>query len=526
MLNSYFGFSCSPFENTLDQQFLFLSECHEEVIAALLYFIREKKSFALVCGDVGTGKTMIVHYVLANLPPSVLPILIPYPDVEYIEILRYIARVLNVNPEGKGILELTDELKAALTRTRLDGKQVVLIIDEAHLLSKSSLEYIRLASNIETTENKLLQTLLIGQNELSHKLRGRDMRQFRQRISINRVLCPMSPSETIAYTDHRLKIAGSSFDRCFDAGCRKPLYEMTGGVPRSINRLCDTALLICMTERRDKVTRRILNKARDAIDSDIVRVPEAPVSAAFFHSKKFKAAFATVALILLIVFGVLGYGERLKAWFYGPDVRKEANTAVEEQRAPASEETSRVNPPAPAGKDGSSDPMRGPGDVPDPMSAPASPPVPPGETEAIDNPDKGVTEHDNVSSPGMETGSSPAAPEKTETEGQAADKNHESARIPGDGADQKAASETVTPDAAIQGTPAEEITSESSDFIIVTVKKGESLNQIAARWFPEDPESGKKSILAANPQIDDEDLILAGQTLRLPKPMGAGLEEK
>src|SRR5208337_5534701 len=106
MYNPYFNFSCSPFENTLDQRFLFLSESHEEVIAALLYFVREKKSFALVCGDVGTGKTMIVHHLLDKLPGSVQPILIPYPDVEYIEILRYIARVLKVNHEGRGVLEL------------------------------------------------------------------------------------------------------------------------------------------------------------------------------------------------------------------------------------------------------------------------------------------------------------------------------------------------------------------------------------------------------------------------------------
>ena len=172
MYNPYFNFSCSPFENTLDQQFLFLSESHEEVIAALLYFVKEKKSFALVCGDVGTGKTMIVHHLLGKLPRSVKPILIPYPDVEYIEILRYIARVLKINPEGKGVLDLTDEVKAALTKASLDGEQVVLIIDEAHLLSIGSLEHIRLLSNIEITENKLLQILLIGQNELSHKLRG------------------------------------------------------------------------------------------------------------------------------------------------------------------------------------------------------------------------------------------------------------------------------------------------------------------------------------------------------------------
>src|SRR5208283_5329105 len=139
MYNSYFNFSCSPFENTLDQRFLFLSESHEEVIAALLYFIHEKKGFALVCGDVGTGKTMIIHHLIGRLPRSVEPILIPYADVEYIEILRYIARILKINLEGKGILDLTDDIKAALLERSLDGQQVVLIVDEAHLLSIGSL---------------------------------------------------------------------------------------------------------------------------------------------------------------------------------------------------------------------------------------------------------------------------------------------------------------------------------------------------------------------------------------------------
>ena len=139
MYNPYFNFSCSPFENNLDQQFLYFSEGHEEVIASLLYFVQEKKGFALVCGDVGTGKTMIIHHLIDRLPRSVEPILIPYADVEYIEILRYIAQILKINPEGKGILDLTEDIKAVLTKASRDGRQVVLIVDEAHLLSIGSL---------------------------------------------------------------------------------------------------------------------------------------------------------------------------------------------------------------------------------------------------------------------------------------------------------------------------------------------------------------------------------------------------
>jgi len=320
MYNSYFNFSCSPFENTLDQRFLFLSESHEEVIAALLYFVKEKKSFALVCGDVGTGKTMIVHHLLSQLPESVKPILIPYSDVEYVEILRYIALMLKIDPQGKGVLDLADEVKAALTKANLDGQQVVLIIDEAHLLSTGSLEHIRLLSNTEVTEDKLLQILLIGQNELSHKLRRREMRQLSQRINVNRFLSPISTSETIEYIDHRLRVAGSGFDKCFEPSCKKLIYKMTGGIPRSINRLCDTALLICMSEKGHMVTGKVLEKANDALHSDVIMVPKENKLGRFFSVKKFnikklKPALADGATVLLLVlmFLLLGlvFGEFL-----------------------------------------------------------------------------------------------------------------------------------------------------------------------------------------------------------------------
>ena len=358
MYNPYFRFSCSPFENTLDQRFLFFSECHDEVIEALLYFVKEKKSFALVCGDVGTGKTMIVHHLLGNLPGSVKPILIPYPDVEYAEILRYIARVLEINPEGKEVLGLADEVRAVLKEASLSGKQVILIIDEAHLLSIKSLEDIRLLSNIEVTEHNLLQILLIGQNELSHKLHRRDMRQLRQRISVNRFLSPMSASETIAYVDHRLRVVGSSFDKCFVSACKDLIFKMTDGVPRNINRLCDTALLVCMTEKRDTVTGRMLKKAHDALQTDVILVPKDSKSKSFdaregdneFGEKKsglnrLNPAFAGVVVLFILALVALGYwgnlGENLKARLYGPGPAKAVVTNIEKSLPPASESVER-----------------------------------------------------------------------------------------------------------------------------------------------------------------------------------------
>ncbi|MGO9021229.1 MAG: AAA family ATPase [Syntrophobacteraceae bacterium] len=543
MYNSYFGFSCSPFENTLDQRFLFLSESHEEVIAALLYFVQEKKSFALVCGDVGTGKTMIVHHVLSSLLPSVQPILVPYPDVEYMEILRYIARVLKINPEGKGILDLTDEVKAALTKTSLDGKQFVLIIDEAHLLSIGSLEYIRLLSNIEVTENKLLQILLIGQNELSHKLHRRDMRQLRQRINVNRFLSPMSPSETIEYIDHRLGVAGSSFDKCFQSSCKKPIYKMTGGVPRSINRLCDTALLVCMSERGDKVAGRIIQKAHDALHSDVILAPKASKPGRSFSDKKFgvkkfsdrkfgvekfsdiklKPALAGGALVLLLALVFFDYrgklSENLKGWLDGSGPPKAVNTLVQKPLSSVPEVKSEEIPkPSRAEEKSASSNMPGLVTPQTPGPAQESPEVIPKEgAMKID------TASPVVEEPSVGESANPAPTGESPANGQNSNADRESTQSQSENVDKKITAKGGNPNGEAQDLRTGERALGPSDFFTVTVKKGESLFKIAARWFPEDPAFGEKSILSANPRIHDKNRILMGQILRIPKSQIEGL---
>jgi general secretion pathway protein A len=308
MYNNYFGFSDSPFENNLDQRFLFFSAGHKEVAAALFYFIKWKKGFALVCGDVGTGKTMLINFLLSKLPDSVHPIMITNPDVGYIEILRYVAGILKIDARGKGGLDLGDLVKAALVEASRKGERFVLIIDEAHLLPDESIEHIRLLSNIEIQERKLFQILLLGQYELSYKLNRPEMRQFRQRININRFLAPMDAAETIQYIDHRLKMAGASFDACFEPHCRPLIFKMTKGVPRSINQLCDSALLVCMTEKLQKVNRKVLKKADAALRSDILFTPRSHAGSASLFWKTIRplAAFGAGAMILALL-GIYGY---------------------------------------------------------------------------------------------------------------------------------------------------------------------------------------------------------------------------
>ena len=274
MYTSYFGFADSPFENNLDQRFLFLTEDHKEVLAALLYFIKENKAFAILCGDVGTGKTMLLNSFIDRLPTSYHPIVISNPSVEFREILDYVARTLGLEAPGMNVLEVIDEVKKALLAAQIEKKFYFVVIDEAHLLSDRSLDDIRLLSNIESHDRKLLQILLVGQYELSYKLQRPQMRQLRQRITINRFLSSMDFDETSRYINYRLKMVGSRFKSCFEADCLPLIYKITDGVPRQINHLCDNALLVCKAEDRKKVNKKIVRKTDKALRSDLIFAPK------------------------------------------------------------------------------------------------------------------------------------------------------------------------------------------------------------------------------------------------------------
>jgi len=451
MYTSYFGFSESPFENNLDQRFLFFSASHKEVFAALLYFIRLKKGFAMVCGDVGTGKTMLINHLLNNLPSSVHPIMIMNPDVGYIEILRYVAGKLHLDTEGESVLDLADHVKDALVKASRKGESFVLIIDEAHLLSKKSIEEIRLLSNIETQEHKLFQILLLGQYELSYKLNRPELRQLRQRISINRFLAPMDADETIRYIDHRLRVVGSRFDECFESNCKKLIFTMTNGVPRSINQICDSALLACMTEKQRKVNKEILKISSTVLQSDILCTPRSGINGSSLFKKMIKpfAAFGACALVLALFVMAAHWGwlgKRVQFFMHG------LYSSVLPHGAPPS--------------------------TPAPMSA-----------------------NDQQSGTG---GALPATKQAMKTEAPGSPKEK-----PGN-FDSSISSDNKNPQPENQASFVQNATR-------IIVKNGDTLRQIAYRFFPENANEGLKKILKANPKVDDMNLIYRGQILIIPE---------
>jgi type II secretory pathway predicted ATPase ExeA len=307
MYNSYFAFSESPFENNLDQRFLFLGQDHQEVLSALLYFIETKKGFASVCGDVGTGKTMLINSFLDRLPETVKPVIISNPYVSSLDLLLYLAKTLEIRTTGgENVLELTDQIKNALLEAKSQDKHLVLIVDEAHLLSDQVIEEIRLLSNIETPDRKLLQILLVGQYELSHNLDRPEMRHLRQRININRFLSHLNFAETTQYIDYRLHKVGSSFANIFKDNCKATIFKVTKGVPRLINQLCDNALLISMTEGQRQVNRKTLKKAAEALQTDRIFTPPSSLRKESFRFWKYYKflAFVGAGAVLGLIGGI------------------------------------------------------------------------------------------------------------------------------------------------------------------------------------------------------------------------------
>jgi len=232
-----------PFENTPDPQFLFLSGSHRETLSTLIYGIQSAKGFILVSGDVGTGKTTLIYAFLRQIESSNIVLHIVNPKTNFDDLILVLAKKLDINPEGKNSLDLIDTIKEELIELNRQEKRAVIIIDEAHLLSENALEDIRILSNIETEKQKLIQIIIVGQNEIHTKLNRESQKALKQRIVLNRKLKPFTKKSCFEYISHRLEIAGND-SRIFNKSALNKIWKKSRGIPRLINQICDNALLI------------------------------------------------------------------------------------------------------------------------------------------------------------------------------------------------------------------------------------------------------------------------------------------
>ena len=257
----FFGFSEKPFDLTPDPKYLYLSPTHKEVMAHLVFGLQENNGFIKIIGEVGTGKTMISRSFLSQLHADFSVAYIFNPCLNSLELLQTINAELGIRSDSDSRKELTDILNRFLLDERKQGHQVVVIIDEAQDLDPRVLEQLRLLSNLETSTEKLIQIVLIGQPELDRLLAREELRQLRQRITINWELRPLNREETRRYIEHRLNVALGKGKVKFTRSATDLIFRYSQGVPRMINVLADRALLIAYTMNTKKIGVRVIRLA-------------------------------------------------------------------------------------------------------------------------------------------------------------------------------------------------------------------------------------------------------------------------
>ena len=266
MYAEYFGLQQEPFSIAPDPRFLFMSERHREALAHLLYGVRGGGGFVLLTGEIGAGKTTICRCFLEQLPEPCRVAYIFNPKLTVGDLLRSICHEFQVEVKAPGpgpatIKDHLDPLNEHLLRCHAQGLRNVLVIDEAQNLSPHVLEQLRLLTNLETNEHKLLQVILIGQPELRGLVARPELEQLAQRIVARYPLDALTPAETRQYIQHRLDVAGLKGPLPFSDAAIQRVHALTAGVPRRINLLCDRALLGTYATGQARVERATVDKA-------------------------------------------------------------------------------------------------------------------------------------------------------------------------------------------------------------------------------------------------------------------------
>ena len=278
MYAKFFGLRHEPFSIAPDPRYLFMSERHREALAHLLYGLRGGGGFVLLTGEIGAGKTTVCRCFLEQIPKRCNVAYIFNPKLTVLELLKTVCEEFRIplDPQRERsdtVKEYLDPINEFLLKTHAVGQNNVLIIDEAQNLAPEVLEQLRLLTNLETSERKLLQIILIGQPELRDMLARPELEQLAQRVIARYHLKALSESETVQYIRHRLGVAGLSGTVPFDRAARKRVHELSRGIPRRINLLCDRALLGAYAEGRQRVDRETVDKAAVEVFGEVDRSP-------------------------------------------------------------------------------------------------------------------------------------------------------------------------------------------------------------------------------------------------------------
>ncbi len=269
MYLDYYGLTEPPFDITPNPRFLFYSAKHREAYNHLLFGIRERKGFVQMTGEVGAGKTTLCRAILEQLDERYATALILNPLMSPAELVKAVAQEFGLPINGLDRLDTIAVINQFLLQQAENGKETVLIIDEAQDLTDELLEQVRLLSNLETDNRKLLQIVLMGQPELRDRLNNPRLRQLRQRITVRYHLLPLTRHEVRQYVQHRLHLCGGNGTPCFTRPALWRVFHYSQGIPRLVNAVCDKALLAGFVAQRERIDMRLVGRAVRELEGQI-----------------------------------------------------------------------------------------------------------------------------------------------------------------------------------------------------------------------------------------------------------------
>ncbi|MEW6303341.1 MAG: AAA family ATPase [Verrucomicrobiota bacterium] len=269
MYLAFYGLKEPPFNITPNPRFLFFSAKHREAYNHLLYGIRERKGFVQLTGEVGAGKTTICRAMLDTLGQKYATALILNPILDADGLMKAIAMEFGLPVKGLDRLETVAKINEFLLKMVEDGRDAVLIIDEAQNLTNELLEQVRLLSNLETDDHKLLQIVLMGQPELRDRLNDFNLRQLRQRITVRYHLKPLTQMEVSQYLQHRLQVSGGNGAPYFTRGALWRIHRYSRGIPRLINAVGDKCLLAGFVHQTERIDFKVVGMAIRELEGEI-----------------------------------------------------------------------------------------------------------------------------------------------------------------------------------------------------------------------------------------------------------------
>lgn len=318
MYLTFYGLREVPFGPTPDPKFLFQSTRHREALAQLVYGVQERKGFIVLTGEIGTGKTTLLRTLLSRIDPETPVAYVHNSALEIDGLLEYVLQDWGAKSTATTQAQRLCELNEFLIDQHGKGTSPILVIDEAQNLSVDTLEKVRLLSNFETNQQKLMQILLVGQLELRDTLNRPELRQLKQRIGLRCHIGPLSAEETRLYIRHRMRIAGATDNGIFTDAAVQRIAEYSRGIPRVINIVCDHCLLSGYADEKRRIEARAVDEAVEYLEEG-----ERPSWRRRSHrrlvptSTALWAARGGVAALVVLILMVLVFAASAVGWLPG-----------------------------------------------------------------------------------------------------------------------------------------------------------------------------------------------------------------